>query len=422
VTTKRTTIASEGAHGTTVHVFADTLNGEPVARVEWRELVGMVKRRKTETFRGAKRDREAAAKVFAKAKAEYLRGAPVGERKRYTVADLWEAYVTANTADWRPKTAKLNASRWKVFVGPDALDPYTFADLVTPETLDSFRLRLLSVEREKTGVVMARNQVAHHIQLVKSVWRHARARKLLAENVLADYAVRKGRDYGALEVPEFSPADWSLILSQADYRSALRWRAWAAIALDGLLAPRSNALLHLTWADLDLAARLVTWPTETDKLGKRRVQPLPRAAVFALRVAKVWAARDGYTGPYVFYGAQDRSRHKAWTYSALNAALAQLCTEAGVTRAKYQSMHSLRRMRGKSVLEATGDITKVGAWLGDSDVRVLTRSYLRNRPDDLKHVVSGLSLPARTEPKTNTDGNETATATTKGRRAKPSTR
>jgi hypothetical protein len=144
--------------------------------------------------------------------------------------------------------------------------------------------------------------------------------------------------------------------------------------------------------------------------------------VFALRVAKVWAARDGYTGPYVFYGAQDRSRHKAWTYSALNAALAQLCTEAGVTRAKYQSMHSLRRMRGKSVLEATGDITKVGAWLGDSDVRVLTRSYLRNRPDDLKHVVSGLSLPARTEPKSSTDGNETATATTKGRRAKPSTR
>jgi integrase len=124
----------------------------------------------------------------------------------------------------------------------------------------------------------------------------------------------------------------------------------------------------------------------------------------------------------VFYGAQSRSRHKAWTYSALNAALGLLCDEAGVKRAKYQSMHSLRRMRGKSVLEATGDITKVGAWLGDSDVRVLTRSYLRNRPDDLKHVVADATLPQRTAPKANTDGNETATATTKGRRTKPTTR
>lgn len=414
MTAKRSAIDTFGGHGSTVNVFADTLAGEPVARVEWREMVGPVKRRKTETFRGARRDREAAAKVFAKAKAEYLAGAPVGERKRYTVADLWDAYVMANTADWRPKTAKLNASRWKVFCGLEGLDPYTFADLVTPETLDAFRLRLLSGKRAKTDEVMARNQVAHHIQLVKSVWRHARQRKLVAENVLADYAVRKGRDYGALEVPEFSPADWALILSQADYRSALRWRAWAAIALDGLLAPRSNALLQITWDDIDLVARTITYPGETDKLGKRRVQPLPRAAVFALRVCRVWAVRDGYLGRHVFYGAQERTREKAWTYSALNAALAKLCEEAEVRRAKYQSMHSLRRMRGKSVLEETGDITKVGAWLGDSDVRVLTRSYLRNRPDDLKHVVAGLSLPARTEPKGHTSGNETATAPTKG--------
>ena len=67
-----------------------------------------------------------------------------------------------------------------------------------------------------------------------------------------------------------------------------------------------------------------------------------------------------------------------------------------------------------NVLALTGDITKVGLWLGDTDVRVLMRSYLRNRQDDLKHVVSGLSLPERTAPKANTDGNETATAPTKG--------
>lgn len=72
-----------------------------------------------------------------------------------------------------------------------------------------------------------------------------------------------------------------------------------------------------------------------------------------------------------------------------------------------------------SIVSAVSDATEeYDTWLGDSDVRVLTKSYLRNRPDDLKHVVSGLSLPARTEPKSNTSGNETATAPTRGAEAK----
>lgn len=406
-----------------MNVFTATLDGEPVTRVEWREPDGTgKKRRRTETFRGAKRDREAQAKTFAKAKAEYLAGSPDAPRERFTVKGLWDAYYLANVADWRPKTRTLALQRWKVFCGPDALDPYTFADLVTPESLDAFRVRLLKVNREKTGVPMARNQVAHHIQLVKSVWRHARQRRLIAENVLADYAVRKGRDYTPLEVPEYSPDEWARILSELDYRDARRWRAWVAIALDGLLATRSSALLRIQWTDVNLTTRKISYRSEEDKVGKARVQPLPRDAVFALRVAKVWARRAKYEGPLVFFGAQDRSQHKAWTYSALNKALHDACDRAGVAVVKYRAMHGLRRMRGKTVLEGTGDITKVGAWLGDSDVRVLTKSYLRNRPDDLVGVVSGANLPARTEPNANTSGNETATAPTKGRRVKTANR
>lgn len=399
--TKRETIDTFGRHGSTVHVFSETLNGEPVARVEWRESDGTQKKRRTETFRGAKRERETNAKNFAKAKAEYLAGNPETPRERYTVKGLWEAFVTANVTDWRPKSHALNLSRWKVFCGPDALDPYTFADLVTPETLDVFRLRLLSVPRKKTGEPMARNQVAHHIQLIKSVWKHARQRKLIDENVLADYAVRKGRDYAPLVVDEYTPDEWSRILSELDYRDQKRWRPWCAIALDGLLASRSTALLDMQWPDVNLSTRQITYRAASDKVGNQRNQPLPRDAVFALRVAKVWARREGYTGTRIFFSPQDRGRiaDQPWTYSALNTALHNACDRAGVRRIKYRAMHGLRRMRGKSVLEATGDITKVGAWLGDSDVRVLTKSYLRNRPDDLVGVVSGATLPARTEPK-----------------------
>jgi integrase len=250
--------------------------------------------------------------------------------------------------------------------------------------------------------------VAHHIQLVKSVWRFARQRKLIADNPLVDYAVKKGRDYGALEVPEYTPAEWGRILAQLDFRDSRRWRPWAAIALDGMLAPRSRALLQLTWDDVDLEKRAIRWPGETDKLGRVRVQPLPRDAVFVLRVCRVWARRQGYTGPYVFYGVQARTKTSTWTYAALNKQLHDAADRADVKRVKYRAMHSLRRMAGGNVLAATGDITKVGDWLGDTDMRVLRKSYLRARPDGLATVVATTHLPQRIK-QTAKSGNKTAT-------------
>jgi integrase len=398
----RKAIEKYGRYGQTVNVFATTLNDEAVARVEWRELG----QRKTKTFHGAKRDREAAAKAYAEGVLERLKGGDVAAPKRYTVGELWGAYLTAHAPDWRPKTLMLAKARWKEF--GIHVNPHTWADLVQPETLDSWRLALLSTTRVKTNTTMARNQVAHHIQLVKSVWRFARQRKLIADNPLVDYAVKKGRDYGALEVPEYTPAEWGRILAQLDFRDSRRWRPWAAIALDGMLAPRSRALLQLTWDDVDLEKRAIRWPGETDKLGRVRVQPLPRDAVFVLRVCRVWARRQGYTGPYVFYGVQARTKTSTWTYAALNKQLHDAADRADVKRVKYRAMHSLRRMAGGNVLAATGDITKVGDWLGDTDMRVLRKSYLRARPDGLATVVATTHLPQRIK-QTAKSGNKTAT-------------
>lgn len=383
----RVKIATVGRYGATVNVFTMTLDGEPVARVEWREGT-----RKTMTFRGTKRDRENAAKAYAEGVLQRMQQGEAPAPARLTVRQLWDAYTTAQGPDWRPKTTTLNLQRWRVFTLH--VNPNITADLVQPETLDGWRKTLLTI-KTKRGVPMARNQVAHHIQLVKSVWKFARQRKLLRENVLADYAVRKGRDYNALEVPEYSGDEWGKILQQLDYHKALQWRAWCAIALDGLLAARSNALLQLRWADVDLTARTVTWVGRTDKVGKTRIQPLPRAAVMILRVCRVWAKRDDYTGPFVFYGAQKRTRTKAWTYSALNQALHTASRAAGVTPIKYKAMHSLRRMVGGNVLATTGDITKVGDWLGDSDVRVLRKSYLRQRAGDMDTILAAAVLPTR---------------------------
>jgi integrase len=404
---KRTVLEKFGRYGGVVNVYAMVLAGEPVARVEWREAG----QRRTETFRGTKRDREAQAKAYAQGTAERLRRGDVPAPKRMTVGDLWSAYLTANAPDWRPKTLILARARWSVFT--QHVNPLTWADLVQPETLDSWRAALLT-QNTKRGVPMARNQVAHHIQLVKSVWRHAKARKLIADNTLAEYAVKKGRDYEALQVPEYTGAEWGRILAQISYRNSRQWRAWAAIALDGLLAPRSTAMLKLEWSDIDLVARTVTWRGLTDKVGKTRVQPLPRDAVFVLRVCRIWARRQGYTGTFVFYGVQDRTRAGHWTYSALNRQLHEACDRAQVARIPFRAMHSLRRMAGGNVLAATGDITKVGDWLGDSDVRVLRKSYLRNRPEHLEAIASGTTLPA-----VDKTGNETATGATRAPAGKP---
>jgi integrase len=402
----RTKVDTFGRYGSTVNVFADTLDGEPVARAEWRENG----RRRTETFHGTKRDRESAAKAFAEGTVLRLQGHTAPKPQRRTVGELWAAYVTANETSWRPKTLRLARQRWSVFT--NFLSGDTFADLVMPETLDSWRVALLT-NHTRRGEPMARNQVAHHIQLVKAVWRHARQRKLIPENVLADYAVKKGRDYKPLEVPEFTGEEWGKLLNALSPRRALHWRAWVAIALDGLLATRSSALLALRWDDIDMHTRTVVWPALTDKVGNVRKQSLPRDAVAALRVAKVWARRDGYTGPFVFYSPHQRTRGKPWTYSALNAALHAAGGRAGVARVQFKAMHSFRRMSANNVLSITGDITKVGKWLGDSDVRVLQNSYLRNRPEDMAAVVATAALPKRDK-----TGNETATAPTKGRRYK----
>lgn len=401
--TTRKKLETYGRYGHTVNVFAMTLGAEAVARVEWREMG----QRKTKTFRGAKRDRDALARAFAEGTAERLKGGEMVQPKRLTVGDLWTFYLTAHAPDWRPKTATLAKARWRVFT--EHVSPLAFADLVQPETLDSWRKTLLEVPTKKTGQPMARNQVAHHIQLVKAVWRFARQRKLLRENGLAEYAVKKGRDYQALQVPEYTPAEWGKILAKLDYRHSRQWRAWAAIALDGLLAPRSNALLKLRWTDVDLTRRVIRWPGQTDKVGRTREQPLPRDAVKVLRICRVWARRQGYTGPFVFYGVQERTRDGHWTYSALNGQLHAASKRAGVPPIKYRAMHSLRRMAGGNVLAATGDITKVGDWLGDSDVRVLRKSYLRQRTDHLAAVVASTTLP-----KADTSSNETTTAPTKG--------
>lgn len=409
----RVPIATLKQYGSTVNLFRTELGGQSVVRVEWREADALGRKvRRTETFRGPRRDAERLARAFAEGVQARLKNGAPRPTVRRTVGELWEGYLLAHEADWRPKTATLARARWKLWALH--VPASTFADLITPETLDEWRVGLLTKKR-KHGEGMARNQVAQHIQLVKSVWRWATMRRLLPWNPLEGYAVRKGRDYQPRAIDEYTPTEFGRILAELSPRTHGRWRAWVAIALDGILAPRSNALLQLRWRDVDLKRRLVVWPAETDKVGRTRTQQLPRDAVWALRVARVWARREGYSGDWVFFGGNKRTRDddRPWRYQALNRQLHEAAARADVTWKPGRAMHGFRRMVAKSVLDATGNIEMTGRYIGDSDPRVLKKSYLRDRPGDLDAAVAAVgSLPVRDK-----SGDKLATARRKGRAA-----
>lgn len=446
-TPRRTPIATYGRYGYVVHVFTDLLGREDVTRVEWRTPVGrhpdtgrVVYHRRFRTFRGAKRSREVEARRFAEALAPVLQmelevrrygplatltapapvlpaihpslqsalppqavspqaGSPQTVRVvpsgGPTLADLWTLYEKAHRTDWAPRTLKLNRGRWEV-LAPGFLPGSTYAVSVTPEVLDDWRVALSTIAR-KHGQPMAGNQIAHHTQLVKSVFAFAVERGALTHNPIREYRVRRGRSSKPLEVPAFTPREWARLLATLDYRKAAEWRAWAAIALDGLLAPRSLALLKLKWRDLRgisfAEPRTVRWRGENDKVGGDRVQPLPRDAVRVLRICRLWARREGYTGDYVFYGAQERTRDRHYTYSALNGHLVRACERAKVPRLKYQAMHGLRRLSGTRVIEEHGDLNAAADWLGDVDLGALKRSYIRTSPEYLRPIAEAKTLP-----------------------------
>lgn len=394
----RKLIAKLGSHGRTVRVFEEG----PLVRVQWREAAS----RRTESWPATASGRKE-ARAYAKGVEERLaRRAPEAPRA-VTVGELGEAFVLAHPVPetWRPKTRATFDARWKVWLAFATRERRI--DTVTPETLDRFRAAMRAED-------YAVNQIANHVQMVKAVWRFAKERKLLAENQIADYRMKLSRDQRKAEIPEWTPAECERILAELSPRKSTGWRAFVAIVLDALLGGRSNALLALEWRDVDLTRRVLRWRPELDKLARDREQPLPREAVYALRVAAVWRRRIGYTGPFILPGAQARTRdRKPWTYQALNQALHEAHARAfpGAPWVPYRAMHGFRRMNVNNVLKLTGDLAKAGQWIGDTDLRTLAKSYVRARPEELRDLSSRVALPKPTRsPNTKEPSNDNAPA------------
>jgi integrase len=366
-----------------------------LARVQWCEQG----RRRTASWPDTPENR-ARAIAFAEGVLERLNPVVGADRPTYeplTLRQMWERYQLAEFTALRPRTRDNYLKRWgkfERFLGRDYL-----ATKVTRETLDEFRAELRKLEHEV-------NQIQRHVQMVKSVFKWAVDRDLIPPTKVTTYRFKRARDEKIMVVPEYSPDEARRLLAQFDPRDARDWRGYVATYLFAFAGPRQNAARHLTWSDVDLVARTIKWPSALDKLGKERTQPIPEPVVEALWVAYGWRCTLGYVGPYVIFrpgaarfeianGLFETARQAAraaakpdrpWTYSAYNARLRRAEISAKVPHIDYRAAHGFRRFVLTEALRLTGNLVLAGQYIGDTDVRTLQRSYVRERPEELRGV------------------------------------
>lgn len=398
----RKRIATLGRRGRLVRVFSETTDGRRLVRVQWNEAPGAPLT--TESWPYTKPNVET-ARAYAEGVEQRLAAGTAAPLVDRTIRELADLHVTAFAESWAPATLRNFRHRWsrfESFVGRN-----TSPRLITEETLDEFRAKMRAA-----GV--ATNQRGETVKAVKQVFRWARRRKLIAENPIADYAVKLAKGERKAEVPEWSPIETARLAAQLEreraHRYANTWRLAVAFWLAAGQGPRQNAMRHLAWDDVNLSgktkrhptapdvvlpSRSVWWNPAFDKQGAERVQPLTRAAVRALRIARVWRDRAEYVGGWVLMPARERTKDRGapWTYQAMNAALRALCArcEPAVEWVKGRAFHGFRKFAAGEVAELTGSERAAADWIGDSDVKVVRRHYLKKRAEAQREVANQLN-------------------------------
>jgi integrase len=323
------------------------------------------------------REGERLAKLYA----ERWYNAPAHDRDPLTLREIWNLFWDARCSTpvedggLRPRTVTLYRQRWARFELHAKSE--TLADDITLHTLDQFWNRMI-----KAGT--APNQVRAIVTAVKVVFRWAESRELITRNRTNLYRCPTGSKNKALEIPEFSPAEFTAIQGTCRPQDGHQWRFAAIWTFMGGHGFRATATLSLKWPDVDLERGTVTMVEEYDKTHQRITRPLTWSAYSALLTAKYWRERLGYTGPWVFFSGQPARRSGPWSYQAANKALLRAEELAGVTHIKYRAFHGVRRNVAKNVSNQTGNIAIGMEWIGD-DVRQASR-YIQPRATEFQAV------------------------------------
>lgn len=370
------TLLKIGHHGSRVRVF---LEGDLV-RVRWR-VNGI---RKHQSWPNSPENR-ATAKAFAEGIVERRKTGPTKPALRLTLRELWDRYQEAEFPSLRPKSQERYLERWRKwerFLGREFV-----AEDTTQENADKYR-----TARGELGIAV--NQIAEEVKNAKTVYAWGQRRKLLAQNDLGLYRFKIAKEDRREAPAEYRLADFYRILKQFTPAAWGAWRPWGLLTLLGTQGVRTNSARHLQWSDVDLVAGVLIWRAKYDKLGREWRQPLRAATRRALEQAWGWRLHANYTGPWVWFSQDSRRINKGhepvYGHSALAAALKGAEGRAGVRHVDLRAMHGLRRMVVGEIVRLTGDIAAAAQFIGDTDLRVVNRSYLKRRDDQLRGVADQL--------------------------------
>jgi hypothetical protein len=328
-----------------------------------------------------------------------------------TMRELADLHIAAFVESWAPATLRNFRHRWdalRAFVGRN-----TSARLVTEETLDEFRAKMRAA-----GVVT--NQRTETVKAVKQCFRWARRRKLIAENPIADYTIKLAKTERVVEVPEWSPDDTAASARScspsAPRARARHWRLEVGFFLAASQGPRVNALLHLAWDDVNLsgersgtrAAPASCCRREPSGGIPRSTRPRAsacsrsRAAPCARCASRASGARGSRTTGRGCSRRRAPSRRKgeSWGYQAANRALRELCDRCApaVEWVKGRAFHGFRKYSAGEIHRLTGSERAAADWIGDKDVKVVRKHYLKKRAEEQRGVAQQIDVDASARP------------------------
>jgi integrase len=356
-----------------VRVFREPVRDVSMIRVQWNERGGVRTASYPDTRQGI-----AEAKAYARGVYDRLisaKGGPVFEP--LSMRGVWIKYRNRKNSVWRDKTgqtAEVRWRKWERFIGDR-----TIAASVKRDRLDEFKVEMLRLRH-------APNQVLAHLNLVTAVYRWAVDEDLIPPTKVASYKPEFSKEQmaGREQMAEYSREERDALIAALDPRKLNQWRAWALTTLFAFCGPRQNAARHLEWRDIDFDNQLITFRAELDKRGNERRQPMPAPVVDAFWVCYGWAIADKYDGPFVFYGAQVKTRERPYTYQGLNQMMRVAEDRAGITHIKYRSTHGHRRGVAGDIHAQTGSEKTAANYIGDKSVDVVRDSYLLEREEELR--------------------------------------
>lgn len=302
----------------------------------------------------------------------------VAEKHGWTTRALWEAYKAVTWPHLRPRSKQLyqeNWKHWEKYFLPDR-----DADSMTADDAALFRASLEQTYATKTAQAI--------IEIVRGVYNYAEATDKITKNRWHQFKFKVAKDRRTKQRAEYKQAEFLAIWRQFDPTKGNQWRGYVAIGLLGLYGSRQTATLHIKDPDdIDEAADTITFRSEWDKQGEEQAVPILPLTRELLTVARLWRARDGYTGPYLLYPGSSLSQTDTWTIQSLWSVLEHAEAKAKIAKIKYRAGHGFRRGLVGDLLEAGNDMDLALKAIGDKDPR-MARHYAVKRNERIERALA----------------------------------